>query len=109
MRHLAIGVFHDEMLGKELGKKGTMSDIAMYNRKSDACIFTFMSPVEDKLTAKSQIVSTIDAAIVVFSKMTRGLGETILMLDLLGVKEGVALTTPYGTSDQFPPSSTRLR
>jgi len=101
MRHLTIGVFHDETLGKELGKRDTLSDIAMYNRKSEAYIFTFMSPVEDKLVAKSQIISTIDAAIVVFSKMTRELGETILMLDLLGVKEGVAVTTPYGTSDQI--------
>jgi len=100
MRHLTIGVFHDEALGRELGKKGTLSDIAMYNRKTDEHIFTFMSPVEDKLTAKSQIMSTIDAAVVVFSQMTRELGETILMLDLNGVKHGFAITTPYVTADK---------
>jgi selenocysteine-specific translation elongation factor len=101
MRHVTIGVFHDEAIGGELGKKGTLSDIAMYNRKSDECIFTFMSPVEDKLSAKSQIISTIDAAIVVFSQMTRELGETILMLHLMGVKQGVAVTTPYATPNQI--------
>jgi len=101
MRHLTVGVFHDETLGKELGKKGTLSDIAMYNRKSEDHIFTFMSPVEDKLTAKSQIVSTIDAAIVVFSQMTRELGETLLLLDLIGVKEGVLVTTPFATTDKI--------
>jgi len=101
MRHLTIGVFHDENLGRELGKKGTLSDIAMYNRKTDEDIFTFMTPVEDKLTAKSQIISTIDAAILVFSQMTPQVGETILLLDLVGVKEGIAVTSPYATGDNI--------
>ena len=101
MRHLTIGVFQDEALGRELGKKGTLTDIAMYNRKTDEYIFTIMSPVEDKLTAKSQIISAIEAAIVVFSEMSRELGETILMLDLLGVKKGIAVTTPYATTDRI--------
>jgi len=54
MRHLTVGVFGDEALGKELGKKGTLSDIAMYNRKTDDCVFTFMSPVEEKLPPKAK-------------------------------------------------------
>ena len=101
MQHLTVGVFHDDALGKELGKKGTLSDIAMYHRKTDEHIFTFMSPVEEKLSAKSQIISTIDAAVVVFSQMTRELGETILMLDLMGVKHGVSVATPYATTEQI--------
>lgn len=101
MRHLTVGVFHDEPLAAELGKKGTLSDIAMFNRKTDDVIFTFMAPVEDKLTAKSQIVSTIDAAVVVFSQMKRELGETILMLDLMSVTQGIAITSPYATADQI--------
>jgi len=100
MRHLTIGVFHDDNLGRELGKKGTLSDIAMYNRKTEEEIFTFMSPVEDKLTAKSQIISAIDAAILVFSQASREMGETILLLDLIGIKEGIAVTSPYVTADK---------
>jgi len=101
MRHLTIGVFQDEALGGQLGKKGTLSDIAMYDRKADDCIITFMSPVEDKLAAKSQVISVIDAAIVVFSQVTRELGETILMLDLMGLKDGIAVISPYATSEQI--------
>ena len=101
MRHLTVGVFHDENLNRELGKKGTESDIIMFNRKMDDHVFTFMSPVADKLSAKSQIISTIDAAVVSFSQITRELGETILMLDLTGVKEGISITTPYATPDQI--------
>ena len=73
----------------------------MSNRKMDDCIFSFMSPVADKLSAKSQIISTIDTAVVAFSQMTRELGETILMLDLMGVKSGIAITTSYATPDQI--------
>jgi len=75
MKHLTVGLFHDDTLGPELGKKGTESDFAMFNRKTSEAIFTFISPVEDKLTAKSQIISSIDAAIVVFTGMTRELGR----------------------------------
>ena len=101
MHHLTVGVFHDETLSRELGKKGTESDILMFNRKMDDYIFTFMSPVADKLSAKSQIISTIDVAIVSFSQMARELGETILMLDLMGVEAGISITTTYATPDQI--------
>jgi selenocysteine-specific translation elongation factor len=40
MKNLVIGIFHDEHLGRELGKKGTESDIAMFNRKTEEYIFT---------------------------------------------------------------------
>lgn len=103
MKHLTVGVFHDDTLGPQLGKKGTESDIAMFNRKMGDEIFTFMSPVEDKLTAKSQIISSIDAAIVVFPGMTRELGETLVILDLLGISHGIAVTSPYATSDRIFP------
>jgi len=92
MKYLTIGLFHDDALGRELGKKGTESDIVMFNRKVADHIFSFMSPVEDKLSVKSQIISSIDAAVVVFSAMTRELGETIVMLNSLGISRGIAVT-----------------
>ena len=101
MHHLTVGVFHDTALGRELGKKGTESDIAMFNRKMDDCIFTFMSPVEDKLAPKSQIISTVDAAIVVFNEISRELGETIVMLDMRGLRQGIGITTPYADRDKI--------
>ena len=102
MKHLTVGVFHDDTIGRELGKKGTESDIAIFNRKMDEHVFTFMSPVADKLPPKSQIISSIDAAIVVFSGMTRELGETIVMLDALDVSHGIAVTSAHGTPSKSP-------
>jgi len=101
MKHLTIGVFHDDEICRELGKKNTESDIAIFSRKLDECIFTFMYPVEDKLTAKSQIISSTDAAVVNFTGISRELGETLVMLDALGISNGIAVTSPYATPDQI--------
>ena len=102
MKHLTVGVFHDDAIGRELGKKeGTESDIVMFNRKMDEHIFTFMSPLDDNLSAKSQIISSIDAAVVTFAEMTRELGETVVMLDSLDISKGIAVTSLYATPDQI--------
>ena len=50
MKHLTVGVFHDDALCRELGKKNSESDIAMFSRRLNDRIFTFMHPVRDKLT-----------------------------------------------------------
>jgi selenocysteine-specific translation elongation factor len=101
MNHLTVGIFHDDPLSRELGKKNTESDIVMCSRKTENNIFTFMYPVEDKLSPKSQIISSVDAAIVTFSGMTRELGETLVMLDSVGLSKGIAITSPYATADQI--------
>ena len=101
MKHLAVGIFHDDAIGRELGKKNTESDIVMFSRKLDDCIFTFMYPVEDKLSAKSQIISSVDAAIVGFTGITRELGETVVMLDALNISNGISVTSPYATPEQI--------
>lgn len=101
MKHLTIGLFHDENLGNELAKKGTESDILMFNRKKDDLVFSFMSPVEDKLTTKTQIISTIDAAIISCDEITPELGETILIIDSVGIKEGVIIVPEYTDTTQI--------
>jgi selenocysteine-specific translation elongation factor len=101
MKHVAVGIFHDDTLGRELGKKGTASDILMFNKKTDECIYTFMEPFENKLIAKTQIVSAIDAAIVNCEQMTPELGETLLLLDSVGIKEGILLLPAYSDVTQL--------
>jgi selenocysteine-specific translation elongation factor len=95
MKNLAVGIFHDDELGRELGKKGTESDIAMFNKKSEHSILTFLSPVMDKLAAKSQIMSSIDVALLSIQKMTPEVGETILMLDSFGISQGILIVPPH--------------
>jgi selenocysteine-specific translation elongation factor len=101
MKHITIGIFHDETLGSELGKKGTVSDILMFNRKNDDGVYTFMAPLEDKITTKTQIISIIDAAIISCEKITPEIGETILLLDSVGIKDGIIIVPQYSETSQL--------
>ncbi len=101
MNDLTIGIFHDEKLGGELGKKGTESDILMFNRKTDDFILSFMSPIEDKLSTKTQIISTLDAAIIVCEKITPDIGETILILDSMEVTDGLIVVPEFSDTTQI--------
>lgn len=100
MDHLTVGVFHDESLARELGKKGTESDLLMFNRKTEERIFTFMAPASEKITVKSQIASAIDCAIVSCGEVTAEVGETIVLLDAMGVSKGLLLVPPFSDQDR---------
>ncbi|MFH1294737.1 MAG: EF-Tu/IF-2/RF-3 family GTPase [Candidatus Aenigmatarchaeota archaeon] len=95
MKNLNVGIFHADGLGSELGKKGTESDIALYNRKTDDCVYTFMESVGGKLLAEAQILSAIDAAMVSFEKITPEVGETVIMLDYFNISKGIVLVPEY--------------
>lgn len=101
MKQMTIGIFHDDELGKQLAKKGTQSDIVLYNRKTDDAIYSFMQPVDDKFTVKSQIISEIDVAIVSFEELTKQTGETIVLLDSFKIDRGIILTKPYEDKEKI--------
>ncbi len=101
MKHVTVGIFHDDTLGRELGKKGTASDILMFNKKTDECVYTFMVPFENKLTSKTQILSSIDAAIINCEQITPEVGETLLLVDSMGITEGVLLLPAYSDATQL--------
>lgn len=101
MKQLTIGVFHDDSLAKELGKKATESDMVFYHRKTDETIFSFIHPAEDKIIPKSQILNMIDVAIISAEKITPALGETILMIDSLSIKQGLIIIPAYSDTSQL--------
>jgi len=101
MKNLTIGIFHDAELGKQLGKKGTKSDINLYNRKTDDAIYSFLEPVDDKFSVKTQIISEIDVAIISFGQLTKQTGETIVLLDSFKVSKGLIITNPYEDTEKI--------
>lgn len=101
MQQLTIGLFHDDTLAKELGKKATASDMVFFHRKIDEGIFSFIYPVEDKITVKSQIMNMSDIAIISAEQITPAVGETILMLDSLKINRGLFIVPPYADLTQL--------
>jgi len=100
MKQLTIGIFHDDNLAKELGKKATESDIILYHRKIDDTIFSFIHAVDDKLSVKTQILGIIDVAILSAESVTPSFGENLLLIDAMKIKHGLILVPPF--SDTTP-------
>lgn len=90
MKSLSIGIFTDTEVAGNLAKKGTSSDLTLYNRKIGDNIYTFLVPhsYPEKISSLLQVAQIIDAAIIVVEDITKELGETILILDALDIKEG---------------------
>ena len=95
MNQITIGIFHDDALAKELGKKATQSDMVFFHRKTDDAVFSFLYAFEDKIIPKSQIMNSIDVALISGDQITSALGETILLLDSLGYNKGAFLIPPF--------------
>ncbi len=91
MKSLSVGIFTDTGLAAELAKKGTASDITLFNRKTADCIYTFLVPhsYPEKFSALLQVAQVIDCAVIVIEEITKELGETLLVLDALDIKNGL--------------------
>jgi len=77
----------------ELGKKGTATDIAIYDRKTSDVIYTWAAPVTfpDKIQSLMQTVNIAEYAILNVTKIDKYLGEQIIALDSVDFKDGFIL------------------
>ena len=93
MGSLSCVVIGDADFPKELGKIGSHSDIALYHRKVDERIYSFILPLifPEKLSSLLVAVRLSDAAIVVVKAVTPDLGEAIIALNEFSIKEGIII------------------
>ena len=77
----------------ELGKKGTATDIAIYDRKTSDVIYTWTVPITfpDKIQSLMQTVCIAEYAILNVTKIDKYLGEQIIALDSVDFKDGFIL------------------
>jgi selenocysteine-specific translation elongation factor len=77
----------------ELGKKGTATDIAIYDRKTSDVIYTWTVPITfpDKIQSLIQTVNIAEYAILNVTKIDKYLGEQIIALDSVDFKDGFIL------------------
>ena len=105
MKFSLIGIFGDKNLGKELGKKGTESDITLYNIKKDESVISFVEPTRypEKIQPLSYALNMIDYAILKISTIDKTLAETIVALDAFGIEKGCIIFDNYVTMEQIRP------
>lgn len=78
-------------LAAGLGKKGTCTDLCMYDRKRDGVLRTYVAPCgfPEKIQPLLQAVNMAESAILYISKLDRFAGEQIVALDALGAQDGI--------------------
>ena len=103
MANLNVVVIGSPGYARELGKKGTESDVTIYNMKKGEDTLTIMEPSRypEKLAPLSYSVFFADYAIRVVEKIDASFGESLLMLDAAGPESGAVILRNYITEDQI--------
>ncbi|WP_423792989.1 EF-Tu/IF-2/RF-3 family GTPase [Methanocaldococcus indicus] len=98
MEGLTIGLFgHLDGVGRELGKKGTESDIAIYHYKVGDKLVSYVEPKRypDKIAPLIYTINMMDYALVFVDDVSKDLGETFLTLDMFNIDRGAFVVHEY--------------
>lgn len=103
MTNLNVAILGSPGYAKEFGKKGTESDITLYNMKKGNTTVTMVeaSKYPEKIQSLFYAASFADFVILVVEEINASFGETVLTLDCLGKKEGIIIPRNYITADQI--------
>jgi selenocysteine-specific translation elongation factor len=105
MSNLTVAVLAPPDYAKDLGKKGTTTDITFYNLKKGDATVTFIEPTRypEKLSSLFYAVSVSDCVVLVVSEINAAFGECVLMLQCAGKSEGYLIFKNYISPDQIAP------
>ncbi len=91
MESVNFSLLANQKIANTLGKRGTQSDITLYDRKERDTIRTWVRPhgFPDKIQPLMQAINLGEYAILCLDALDKFAGEQILALDLLSVKDGI--------------------
>jgi len=91
MESVNFVVLGDQSIASDFGKKGTSSDLTLYDRKESEKIYTWVIPngFPEKIQPLFQAIALAEYVIFHVSALDKFTGEQILALDALGKKEGI--------------------
>ena len=84
-------VLGDSSIAAQLGKKGTATDIVIYDRKTADTVYTWTGPANDKVQSLMQAVNIAEYAILNAVKLDKFLGEQIMAVDTANLTDGFIL------------------
>jgi selenocysteine-specific translation elongation factor len=93
MKSINFVLLGDHSIASQLGKKGTTTDISIYDRKTADAVFTWTVPITfpEKIQSLMQAVNIAEYAILNVSVLDRFLGEQVIALDYAGIASGFVL------------------
>jgi selenocysteine-specific translation elongation factor len=91
MKSINFTLLADESLAKDFGKKGTTTDIAIYDKKESGVLRTWTIPTSfpDKIQSLFQAINMGEYVILHVTKLDKFTGEQIIALDVLGKNQGI--------------------
>ena len=97
MGNLTVAVLGAAEYAGNLGKKGTASDVTLYNLKKDENTVTFIEPTRypERLAPLFYSVAIAEKTIVVVNELNSTLGECLVMLQCAGVTSGYFILRNY--------------
>ncbi len=103
MNSLSVFAYDLNDFLRVVSKKGTESDIALYNRKDGENVYTFLAPSRfpDKISSLTDCIYPADVALLNGNSITKELGEAIIALDLMGMKKGYFLVDDESKIDSL--------
>jgi len=105
MGNLTVAVLAKQGYSSTFGKKGTSTDITLYNLKKDENTVTLIEPTRypDRLAPLFYACSLAKKAIVVVEELNAALGEQLVMLQCCGVKSGYFVLKNYIAPEKIQP------
>ena len=105
MPNLNVAMLGAPEYAKNVGKKGTASDIVFYNLKKGEDTVTIIEPLRypERLPPLFYTASMADSAVLVVDAITPEFGETVVMLDCADVREGYIILRNYLDKSQIAP------
>ena len=97
MANLNVAILGPQGYAKEVGKKGTSTDITFYNLKRGESTVTIVEPTRypERLAPLFFAASLAGKAVVVVDEIDAAFGESVIMLQALGIKEGYMILRNY--------------
>jgi selenocysteine-specific translation elongation factor len=105
MANLNVAVLGVPDYAKDLGKKGTTSDLTFYNLKRGETTVTFVEPnrYPERLSPLFYAISMAKKAILVVDAINPAFGEEVLMLHCLDIKDGIVVLRNFLSKEQVAP------
>lgn len=105
MANLNVAILGPQGYAKEVGKKGTSSDITFYNLKRGESTVTIVEPTRypERLAPLFFAASLAKKAILVVDAIDAAFGESVIMLQALGIREGYLILRNYLDASRIKP------
>ena len=103
MRSINFVVLGEQTIVNDFGKKGTTTDLTLYDKKDSGIIRTWVVPngFPEKIQPLLQAINIAEYVIIYVASFDRYVGEQIIALDMLGKSDGIISHSYEVDENQF--------